>query len=132
MRQPSNLYYRTKDNGAVVFRVDLENRQKRMDLKQIASVNLNKSKVNPMSDCPPTDDELRDIQDWIAQRKIIVAERQIDDVRRLIDDINATAQWLNTKADAKQLDALADDLLLSMHDLRSVIVRRKSDQLIPK
>ena len=132
MHKPSNLYFRTKENGAVVFRVDLENRQKRMDLKQIASVNISKGKINPMGDMPPSNEELRDIQNWIEKRQAVMLERQTDDVRRLIDTINTTAHWLNNKADDNQLDLLADDLLLSMHDLRSVIVRRKSEQLKQK
>ena len=33
-------YFRIRDNGAVVFRVDTENRMKRIDLVELATINL--------------------------------------------------------------------------------------------
>lgn len=129
MNKPSNLYFRTKDNGAAVFRVDIENRQKRLELQPIANLNLNKGQINPHSEYPPTAAEIAEIESWILDRQAIVANRQTDDILRLIDELNSTAHWLQTKADNDTLDAVADDLLLAMHDLRSVIVKRKSSQL---
>lgn len=129
MNKPSNLYFRTKDNGAAVFRVDIENRQKRLELQPIANLNLNKGQINPNSETPPTAAETAEIECWISERQAIVVSRQADDVLRLIDELNSTAHWLQTKADDDTLDSVADDLLLAMHDLRSVIVRRKSAQL---
>jgi hypothetical protein len=129
MNTPSNLYFRTKDNGAAVFRVDIENRQKRLELQPIANLNLNKGQINANSEFPPTADEVVEIESWITQRQEIILKRQSDDIQRLVDDLNATAHWLQTKADDDTLDAVADNLLLAMHDLRSVIVRKKSEQL---
>ena len=129
MNKPSNLYFRTKDNGAAVFRVDIDNPQKRLELQPIANLNLNKGQINPHSEYPPTADETAEIESWISQRQVIIAKRQTDDILRLIDELNSTAHWLQTKADDDTLDSVADDLLLAMHDLRSVIVRKKSVQL---
>jgi hypothetical protein len=129
MNKPSNLYFRTKDNGAAVFRVDIENRQKRLELQPIANLNLNKGQINQRAEYPPTAEEIIEIEAWITQRQDIVSKRQTDDIMRLIDELNSKAHWLQTKADDHTLDAVADDLLLAMHDLRSVIVRRKSEQL---
>jgi len=33
-------YFRTRENGAAVFRVDTENRQRRIEMDQIAIVNV--------------------------------------------------------------------------------------------
>ena len=129
MNKPSNLYFRTKDNGAAVFRVDIENRQKRLELQPIANLNLNKGQINPHAEYPPTAAEIAEIKAWITERQDIVAARRTDDILRLIDDLNSTAHWLQTKADDDTMDAVADNLLLAMHDLRSVIVRKKSAQL---
>ncbi len=129
MNKPSNLYFRTKDNGAAVFRVDTENRQKRLDFKPIANLNLNKGQINPHAEHTPTADELHEIEEWILKRQEVIATRQTDDIHRLIDTMNSTAQWYQTKADHESLDEWADELLLAMHDLRSVIVRKKSEQL---
>ena len=46
-----------------------------------------------------------------------------------MDYLNITTQWAQTKASDDQLERVTDDLLLAMHDLRSVLVRRKSDRL---
>lgn len=59
-------------------------------------------------------------------------ERRIDDLIRTTDHLNLTAQWAQTKATDEQIDMFADDLLMAMHDLRSVIVRKKADGLIKK
>jgi len=130
MIEPQNLYFRTKDNGAAVFRIDTENRQKRLELQPIANVNLNKGDFNPNPETPPTKEEAQQIYSWINKRRAVVTARHLDDVTRLIDTLNSTAQWLQAKATAEELDIFADDLLLSMHDLRSVIVRKKAAQLM--
>jgi hypothetical protein len=132
MNAPNQLYYRTKDNGASVYRVDTENRQKRMDLVHIANINLKKSAINPRDESPPTPSETVEIQQWIADRQVTIATRQLDDVYRMMDTMNETAQWIQTRSTSEQLDRIADQLLLSMHDLRSAIVRRKTDFLTRK
>ena len=40
-----------------------------------------------------------------------------------------TAQWAQTRASDEQLEAVTDALLLAMHDLRSVLVRKQSERL---
>jgi len=40
-------YFRVRENGAVVFRVDTENRQRRIDMDQIAVVNIRKGEGKP-------------------------------------------------------------------------------------
>ena len=36
--QPNSLYFRIRENGATVFRVDTENRQRRIEMDQIAEL----------------------------------------------------------------------------------------------
>ncbi|GLQ34113.1 hypothetical protein GCM10007939_03960 [Amylibacter marinus] len=132
MQKPENLFFRTKENGAAVFRMDTENRHRRLDFKQIATLNLQKGEIKPQGDEPPTDAEREEIEKWIVQRRKTIADRQIDDIYRAIDHLNLTTQWMQSKATDSQIEILADDLLLAMHDLRSVIVRKKSDLLQKK
>ena len=42
-----DYYFRVRDNGATVFRVDIENRQRRIDLDQIAVVNIRNGEIKP-------------------------------------------------------------------------------------
>lgn len=128
----NQLYFRTKENGASVFRVNTENRQKRMDLVLIASLNLKKATIKPRADTPPSPAETAEIMLWIKNRQAMMVTRQADDIRRMMDNMNKAAQWIQTRANSDELDAIADDLLLTMHDLRSAIVRRKTDFLLKK
>ena len=70
------------------------------------------------------------IQDWMTERTALLAERDIDDIYRAVDYLNLTTQWAQAKASDEQLEAVTDDLLLAMHDLRSVLVRKKADRLL--
>lgn len=125
-----DYYFRVRENGALAFRVDTENRHRRIEMDQIAVLNMRNGEIKPHGDRPLTDEDLAAIKAWMAKRSEILAMRDIDDIHRAVDYLNITAQWVQSKATDAQLDAVTDDLLLAMHDLRSVLVRKKADRLI--
>ncbi|MCP5075212.1 MAG: hypothetical protein GY947_18210 [Rhodobacteraceae bacterium] len=129
MTEINNLFFRVRENGAAVYRVDTENRQRRLDMQQIAVINVRNGDVKPQGDQVPTAAERNQIDAWIVERRKVVEERRIDDLKRTSDHLNLTAQWVQTRATDEQIDMFADELLLAMHDLRSVIVRRKAEGL---
>ena len=43
-------YFRIRDNGATVFRVDTENRQRRIEMDQIATVNVRNGEIKAHGD----------------------------------------------------------------------------------
>jgi len=129
MSEIGSLFFRVRENGAAVYRVDAENRQRRLDMQQIAVVNIRNGDVKPQGDQIPTAAERNEIDAWVVARRKVVEDRRIDDLLRTTDHLNLTAQWVQTKATEEQIDMFADDLLLAMHDLRSVIVRKKADGL---
>ncbi|MGR3461125.1 MAG: hypothetical protein ACU0B5_09645 [Roseovarius sp.] len=122
-------YFRVRDNGAFVFRVDTENRQRRIDMDQIAVVNIRKSEIKPHGDRELTGADLDAIREWMAERQEILAHRDIDDILRAVDYLNTTAHWAQSRATEEQLEQVTDALLLAMHDLRTVLVRKKADRL---
>ncbi|MFW2541397.1 hypothetical protein ACN2XU_02055 [Primorskyibacter sp. 2E107] len=124
------FYFRTRDNGAMVYRVDSENRQRRIDLDQIAVVNLNKGEIRPHGDHSLTEAETAAIEQWMDTRRATLAAREFDDIRRTVDQLHHAAQWAQSRATADALEAVTDDLLLAMHDLRLVLVRKKADRLL--
>ena len=128
--QLPDFYFRVRENGALVFRVDTENRQRRIEMDQIASVNIRNGEIKPQGDRELSENELEVIQDWMTERTALLAERDIDDIYRAVDYLNLTTQWAQAKASDEQLEAVTDDLLLAMHDLRSVLVRKKADRLL--
>lgn len=125
-----DYYYRIRDNGAAVFRVDTENRQRRIEMDQIAVVNLNKMEIKPQNGQELSDADLVEIRGWMARRKALLAMRDIDDIHRAVDYLNTTTQWAQSKASPDQLEEVTDELLLAMHDLRTVLVRKKADRLM--
>jgi len=125
-----DYYFRIRENGATVFRVDTENRQRRIEMDQIAVVNVNKGEVKPHGDRTLSDADVAAIQDWLNKRVALLAQRNIDDILRAVDYMNTTTQWVQSKATEEELEEITDDLLLAMHDLRTVLVRKKADRLL--
>lgn len=123
-------YFRVRDNGAFVFRVDTENRQRRIEMDQIAVVNIRNGEIKPHGERSLSDRDLERIKTWMAERAALLARREIDDIHRAVDHLNLTTHWAQSKATDDQLDQVTDALLLAMHDLRSVLVRRKADRLM--
>jgi hypothetical protein len=125
-----DYYFRVRENGALVFRVDTENRQRRIEMDQIAIINIRNSEVKPHGDRRLSDEDMTAITDWMSQRTALLAARDVDDILRAVDHMNLTTQWVQTRATDEQLDAVTDTLLLAMHDLRMVLVRKKADRLM--
>jgi hypothetical protein len=124
------FYFRVRDNGATVFRVDTENRQRRIDMSEIAMANIRNGQIKPHGDHVLSEEELEVIQDWMDERLAVIATRDIDDIYRAIDYLNLTTHWAQTRAEEDQLEEVTDALLLAMHDLRTVLVRKKADRLM--
>ncbi|AOZ68799.1 hypothetical protein LPB142_05260 [Rhodobacter xanthinilyticus] len=123
-------YFRIRENGAAVFRVDTENRQRRIEMDQIAVVNIKNGEIKAQGERKLTEADLAEINGWMARRQEVLARRDIDDIHRAVDYLNLTTQWVQAKASDAQLDEVTDALLLAMHDLRSVLVRKKAERLM--
>ncbi|QXT38114.1 hypothetical protein [Gymnodinialimonas ceratoperidinii] len=123
-------YFRIRENGAAVFRVSTENRQRRIEMDEIAVVNIRNGNVKPHGEHVLTDEENAVIAEWIDERRAVLKDRDIDDIHRAIDYLNLTTHWANSRADDEDLEDVTDRLLLAMHDLRSVLVRKKADRIM--
>lgn len=124
-----DYYFRVRENGALVFRVDAENRQRRIEMDQIATVNVKNGEIKQHGDRKLTPPDMTAIKGWLAERQKLLAMREVDDILRAVDHLNLTAQWAQSRATDAQLDAVTDTLLMAMHDLRTVLVRRKAERL---
>ncbi|MFP5480107.1 MAG: hypothetical protein ACLGIE_10540 [Alphaproteobacteria bacterium] len=125
-----DYYFRVRENGAAVFRVSTENRQRRIEMDEIAVVNIRNGNIKPHGEVELSEEDLTAIQAWMEERQALLAAREVDDILRTVDHLNLTAQWAQSRATDEQLDAVTDLLLLTMHDLRTVLVRRKADRLM--
>ncbi|MBY0352718.1 hypothetical protein [Tabrizicola sp.] len=124
-----DYYFRVRDNGALVFRLSTENRQRRIEMEEIATVNVKNGSIKPHGEVKLTAADRTAIADWLAARQAQLAAREVDDILRTVDHLNLTTQWAQARATDAQLGAVTDALLLAMHDLRSTLVRRKADRL---
>jgi hypothetical protein len=124
-----DYYFRIRENGAAVFRVDTENRNRRIELEEIATVNVRNGTVKPHGETVLTPADKAAIDRWLAERRALLEARDVDDILRAVDHLNLTTQWVQARATGAQLDAVTDTLLLAMHDLRTVLVRKKAERL---
>ena len=125
-----DYYFRVRENGALVFRVDTENPQRRIEMDQIAVVNIRNGEIKPHGDRTLSENDVTVIRDWMQDRQGVLAGRDVDDILRTVDHLNLTTQWAQSRATNEQLETVTDALLLAMHDLRGVLVRRKAERLM--
>jgi hypothetical protein len=123
-------YFRVRENGAAVFRVSTANRQRRIEMDEIAVINIRNGSVKPHGEHVLTDEEHEIIAEWMEERRAVLAERDLDDIHRAIDYLNLTTHWVQSRASDEDLEDVTDRLLLAMHDLRTVLVRKKADRLL--
>jgi hypothetical protein len=122
-------FFRVRENGAAVFRIDAENRQQRLEMDQIAVLNIRNGEIKPQGERVLSAADRAAITAWMEARRALLAARDLDDIHRTVDHLNLTAQWAQSKASAQELDAVTDALLLAMHDLRTVLVRKRADKM---
>lgn len=127
-----DYYFRVRENGAFAYRVDTQNRHRRIEMDQIAVINIKNGEVKPHGGRALTDEDRAAIDGWIAERKTTLAARDIDDILRTVDHLNLTTHWAQSRAADSELKAVTDSLLLAMHDLRTVLVRRKAERMLGK
>lgn len=122
------FYFRIRENGAAVFRVDTENRHRRIELQEIAVVNIRNGQIKRHGERALSAAEVQAIQNWIKARQARLAAREADDLHRTIEQLNLTAQWVQSRAEDTDLEEITDALLMAMHDLRAVLVKRRADR----
>jgi hypothetical protein len=123
------FYFRIRENGAAVYRVSTENRQRRIEMTEIAVVNVKNGNVRPHGEHVLSEAEEAAIAAWMEARRAELSRRDLDDIHRTIDHLNLTAHWAQSRATEAELEDVTDRLLLAMHDLRTVLVRKKSDRI---
>lgn len=114
------LYFRRRKQGAFAFRLDVENRQRRLEMVQVATIN-GKWEIRPHKKNPPTDAELAEIEKWVATHR---DGSELLPVEEAIAEINLLTQWIVKDATDDEVLSWSDPVLLAVHDLRYEIVRR--------
>lgn len=116
----ARLFFRRRPNGATAFRVTLGTR---VEMEPLADLKLRSGDIRLRGDRSLTDDEQAEITAWMAR----AGSAQGGPADDLIEALNHVAHWAQGAATQPEIDAISDDLLLAMHDLRAVLVRRAGD-----
>jgi uncharacterized protein YjiS (DUF1127 family) len=98
-------------------------------MDQIAVVNTRNGEVKPHGPRELTAADRAAIATWLEDRRATIARREADDIARTVEALNLTAHWAQSRATEAELEALTGPLLLAMHDLRTVLVRKAADRL---
>jgi hypothetical protein len=120
------LYYRHRQNGVLVFRMEVANRQRRIELNQIASISKT-GDIIPHKRRAPTDEEVEEMTAWWATWQARKDADSLTDTEQFLVQLNQFTDWVQRRAEDGEVDALSDDLLTALLDLRHVVVRRLSD-----
>ena len=120
------LYYRHRKQGAQVFRMEVANRQRRIELNQIASI-TNQGDIVPHKRRPASDAELAEIAEWWDGWQKRRDAGALNQTEAFMADLNQFTNWIAKGASDTEIDTLSDDLLMALLDLRQTIVRRLSN-----
>lgn len=63
-----DYYFRVRENGAAVFRVDTENRNRRIEMDQIAVVNIRNGEIKPRGNRVLDAADMDAINGWVEER----------------------------------------------------------------
>jgi len=118
------LFYRVNRDGADVYRIDLQNRLKRLDLEKIAEIDIENDTIVPVDRMALSNEERDDMQNWCLARQDKLELRHQNDINRLIESMNHAANWIEHDASEAQIDQISDTVLMAMHDLRATVVRK--------
>ncbi len=122
-------YFRIRENGAQVFRMGTDARNQRIEMEPVATVNTRNGEIRPQGGRDLTEADRAAIETWLAARQAELSRRESGTGAATVEALNLAAHWAQSRASAAELDAVTDDLLLAMHDLRSVLVRKKANRL---
>ncbi len=120
------LYYRVRKQGALVFRMEVSNRRRRIELNQIAAI-TGKDEIRPHKRRPPTEAEEAEIHAWWEAHKVRRDAGELNEVEVFMEELNKFTTWIDKEAPAAAVSEQSDPLLLALLDLRQVIVRRMSE-----
>ena len=118
------LYFRLRDGGATVFRIESDAHNGRTEMVQIALVNLETGRVRPYRGTELSQSDMAAIETWIADRRESLQWKRLDHAMRTVEAINQTAHWAQAEASDDDLIAVTDPLLLAMMDLRQLLVKK--------
>ena len=69
MTELPEYYFRIPENGAAVFHISTDNRQRRIEMEEIAIVNIRNGNIRPHGERALSPDEFDMIEQWCIARQ---------------------------------------------------------------
>lgn len=126
------LFYRVSKAGADVYRIDLQNRLRRLDLEKIAAIDVAENTITVLSGKKHSAEETNDMKQWRETRQGQLDMRSQNDINRLVEAMNHAANWIENTASNDQIENISDPVLMAMHDLRATLVRKMAARINQK
>jgi len=123
------LHFRIREGGAQVFRLGENPRDRHLQMEPLATVSSRSGEIRPQGDSRLSEAERAEIAAWIDGRRSTLAARERAEMERMVERLGQLAHWAQSRAEDETLEALTEPLLLAMHDLRAVLVRRQAERL---
>lgn len=115
-----NLFFRVRKNGIAVFRVAEDRSTHRLELLQIAVAKEKTGEIKPKAGITLSDPETEAIKNWLKNR----STNDASEMSAICDQLNFAAQWVQADASDAEISSEETRLLMSIHDLRTTLVRR--------
>lgn len=122
------LHFRHRKNGVHVFRVDTENRERRIQLVHIANIDKHGAIVAHRRNAP-TDAERDEMLAWHAGLTDRLTGDGLSTMEKETVRLNHFIHWIMQKATPEELDEHAEVLLMALLDARQVVVRAMAKSL---
>jgi len=122
MDNKPDLYFRRRDKGATVFRVETGDTG-RMEMQPIATVKPN-GDIKDGGNFQPDETERARILDWIASQAALQIARDAARMDEMLGGINRFTHWVQTEAPDSLIVENFEPILFALHDLRTTLVRK--------
>ncbi len=132
-KHKSELYFRAQPNGAVVFRVAINEKTSRMDFKAIANVVTQNGNIRIRGNNEVSASEMKQIEDWVQQYNDGKLERFSQEINQAKEALNLLAHDMQKISELQsesnyhqKIETGLRELLIAIQDLQQELVLRKA------
>ncbi len=122
MPDKPELFFRRREKGASVFRMETGDGG-RMELVQIAVLKPD-GEIKPQARREIAEAEIAAIAAWHASRTAAQPARDVARLDHMVGEMNKFTQWIQSDAPDEVITGAAMEVLMTIQDLRTTLVRR--------
>lgn len=121
------MHYRIRGNNVQLVKTVTDPATNKARSVPVGSANLLSGALNAKATESLTAEEVATVSEWIRQRKEIQDRQQALHALTLPKTLSEVAGWVKG-ADKAEVEAVAEDIVFAMRDLRRMIERKLKDE----